>query len=63
MKRDLTRRGHSAHVLDAMARVTTSDVEHARESFRRDAPRWAKGLLELPAYEGDGVPSDATRDP
>lgn len=60
---DLRRRAHSGAELDAMAKVTPADVDHADHAFRRDAPPWFRAFLDLPEYAGDGVPSDVERDP
>jgi hypothetical protein len=61
-RRDLTRRAHDAAQLTNMAKITASDVEHAAATWREDAPAAWRGRLDgLPAYEGDGVPSDDVR--
>lgn len=64
-RRNLTRAPNaSAAYGDAGARITSADVAHAADTWRRDARGvWRDNLDGVPTYEGDGVPSDAERDP
>ena len=62
-RRDLTRRSHDVGTLDALAKITAADIDHAAANWRTDArPPW-RDNMDLPTYQGDDLPSDAERDP
>jgi hypothetical protein len=63
-RRDLSRRSHDVGQIDALAKITAADLDHAAANWRGDArPPWRDNLDGLPVYEGDDMPSDAERDP
>lgn len=60
-RRNMERAEHSARALDAAAKITPDDVDHAAATWRRVAAPERKTMLQAPEYTGDGVPSDAER--
>lgn len=63
-RRNLTRAPNADAAYGANgARITTGDVAHAATSWRRDARGVWRDNMDVPTYDGDGVPSDANRDP
>lgn len=63
-RRDLRRAPNASSAYgEAGAKITTADVAHAASTWRRDARGVWRDMLDVPTYEGDGLASDADRDP
>lgn len=60
---DLRRRTHTPTEIEQMAKITPADVDSADAAWRAGTTGVRRTWLELPAYSGEGLPSDVQREP
>ena len=63
VRRNLTRHDSTPAQLDKAAKITPDDIAHADDTLRAHGPRSLVDKFDCPEYEGDGLPSDTSRDP
>lgn len=60
---DLRRRSHTPSEVEQMAKITPADVDSADAAWHTEGPSRTSAWMALPAYTGEGVPSDVDREP